>query len=311
MKLSRMVGLCFISVFSPFVAAQAEPKTLDFEDTEYARNFLFPISPAMFDNIAEPTQNRTNFVLQNEEFAPLENARLSNALDSIFENDTDSNTVWSVDVRAFSPSGQSYTVYQLNPQTLVRPASTMKVLTTWAAFHNVPELLNTSSRQYDQVYEMMKTSDNDIAETVLNWVGGPQAIWDTFKQENLGHSANMKIIDGSGLSYSNRLSSSDLIQVLLSLRYSQYYKKFHALLPIAGVDGTLAYRPITKHANVSAKTGTLIDNPSVALSGYADVSGGWQVVFSILGDSIPDVDGGRSTIDKAVDEISNTMSFYK
>ena len=311
MKLNRLVSLSFISACSFFSVVNSHAAHLDPESTEFSRNFLLPFSNSALSKIPNRNGSKLNFASDQKEFIPLENQRLTSTLDAFFSQDTDKDTIWSVDIRAFSPSGQSYTVYQFHPQTPVRPASNMKLLTTWSAFHQIPELYDTSSRQYSQVYNMMKTSDNDAAEMVLKWLGGPQAIYDTFQQENLGHTAGMKVVDGSGLSYSNQVAASDLIQVLLSVYYSDYYKKFRAVLPIAGVDGTLATRPVTSHASVSAKTGTLTHNPDVALSGFANTDNGWLVIFSIVGDSIPDVDRSRATIDHAVDEVANTMRFYK
>ena len=311
MKLSRLVSFGFMSSGSLFLSLNTQARTPDPENTEYARQFVRPFEQSDLNLFPNPKGARPNSNLEDAGFKPLDNPRLTNVLDSIFAHSKGSNTVWSVDIRAFSPKGLSYSIYQFNPRTDVRPASNMKLLTTWTAFHNIPELSKTDSNVYSKVYDMMKTSDNDAAETVLDWSGGPKAVFNAFTQENLEHTPNMRIVDGSGLSYSNRVATSDLMQVLLSVYYSSYYHKFRALLPIAGVDGTLASRRITSHASISAKTGTLTDDPDVALSGYADVDGGWQVIFSIVGDSVPDLGTGRSAIDRALDEVANTMRFYK
>jgi D-alanyl-D-alanine carboxypeptidase len=60
---------------------------------------------------------------------------------------------------------------------------------------------------------------------------------------------------------------------------------------------------------VAAKTGTLTTDPTTALAGYGDSKTGWQIVFAMLGDSVPSVDSGRSTIDAAVEEVINTLNY--
>jgi hypothetical protein len=46
------------------------------------------------------------------------------------------------------------------------------------------------------------------------------------------------------------------------------------------------------------------------LAGFGDSRSGWQIVFAMLGDSVPSVDNGRATIDDAVEEIINTVNYF-
>lgn len=91
------------------------------------------------------------------------------------------------------------------------------------------------------------------------------------------------IIDGSGLSHSNKSTAQSQVDLL---RYVYNDKKIYQLLyenmPIAGVDGTLGKRMTDgmAHNNVHAKTGTL--NGVSTLSGYVTASNGHDLAFSIL-----------------------------
>ena len=91
------------------------------------------------------------------------------------------------------------------------------------------------------------------------------------------------IIDGSGLSHSNKSTAQSQVDLL---RYIYNDKKIYQLLyenmPIAGVDGTLGKRMTDgmAHNNVHAKTGTL--NGVSTLSGYVTASNGHDLAFSIL-----------------------------
>lgn len=91
------------------------------------------------------------------------------------------------------------------------------------------------------------------------------------------------IIDGSGLSHSNKSTAQSQVDLL---RYVYNDKKVYQLLydnmPIAGVDGTLGKRMTNgmAHNNVHAKTGTL--NGVSTLSGYLTASNGHDIAFSIL-----------------------------
>ncbi len=91
------------------------------------------------------------------------------------------------------------------------------------------------------------------------------------------------IIDGSGLSHSNKSTAQSQVDLL---RYVYNDRNIFQLLydnmPIAGVDGTLGKRMTNgmAHNNVHAKTGTL--NGVSTLSGYLTASNGHDIAFSIL-----------------------------
>jgi D-alanyl-D-alanine carboxypeptidase/D-alanyl-D-alanine-endopeptidase (penicillin-binding protein 4) len=88
--------------------------------------------------------------------------------------------------------------------------------------------------------------------------------------------------DGSGLSRRNIVSPGAVVKLLQHMAAGQYSEQYLSLLPISGVDGSLATR-LTKPATrgrIHAKTGSL-DHVS-ALSGYADTKRGKRLIFSIF-----------------------------
>jgi D-alanyl-D-alanine carboxypeptidase/D-alanyl-D-alanine-endopeptidase (penicillin-binding protein 4) len=106
----------------------------------------------------------------------------------------------------------------------------------------------------------------------------------------------LSIVDGSGLSYQNRVTPRALVSALrigdASFRFGP---EFLAALPIAAADGTLEERAVGAAHQVRAKTGLLTRITS--LSGYAETADGEQRVFSIL------VNGFTRTDEEAMDAV--------
>ena len=98
------------------------------------------------------------------------------------------------------------------------------------------------------------------------------------------HSLGVKaqLVDGSGLSRSDRASPREMVRLLRALRSRPGFSALYASLPIAGRDGTLASRMRSgpAHGRCRAKTGTLSDVS--ALSGYCISRSGRTLVFSVL-----------------------------
>ncbi|MEN9810943.1 MAG: hypothetical protein RLZZ488_2510 [Pseudomonadota bacterium] len=255
------------------------------------------------------SQTLSTATAQKDEFEPFNNPRFQSAMDSHFNRGSDSNTRWSVEVLAHGPRGQKLSLYSKSSATSVKPASTMKILTSWTAFQELSSASQIGSEKFNYIREMMKYSDNTMADNVLSWSGGISAAYEMLTNFGISRSANLRIVDGSGLSYDNKLSAHDLVQLLSEIRKSDKMKAFRALLPVAGIDGTLAGRMTNIKGTVAAKTGTLINDPTAALAGYADSQTGWQVVFAMLGDSVYTVDAGRDSIDDAMNEVINTLNY--
>ncbi len=95
---------------------------------------------------------------------------------------------------------------------------------------------------------------------------------------------NYRIVDGSGVSHYN-LVSTELLVALLKFMYKQSenrFKIFFDSLPISGVDGTLKNRMknVITYSKVFAKTGTL--SGVSCLSGYMKNKNDDLIAFSIL-----------------------------
>src|ERR1700681_3616751 len=91
-----------------------------------------------------------------------------------------------------------------------------------------------------------------------------------------------RFTDGSGLSRGTLVSPAAITKLLAYMYKSSNRELWMSLLPIAGVDGTLAKR-FQDHPEaqaIRAKTGSL--SHVRAMSGYADTSRYGPVVFSFL-----------------------------
>jgi D-alanyl-D-alanine carboxypeptidase/D-alanyl-D-alanine-endopeptidase (penicillin-binding protein 4) len=95
---------------------------------------------------------------------------------------------------------------------------------------------------------------------------------------------NYRIVDGSGVSHYN-LVSTELLNAVLKYFYlhqTELYKTLSQSFPLAGVDGTLKRRMKNTLAenNVRAKTGTISGVSS--LSGYVTTKSKHQLSFSLM-----------------------------
>jgi serine-type D-Ala-D-Ala carboxypeptidase/endopeptidase (penicillin-binding protein 4) len=134
-----------------------------------------------------------------------------------------------------------------------------------------------------------KPSDNFFAETLLKALAhqaggvgttarGAKIV--TRYARRLG--ARPRIVDGSGLSRTDRASPVSIVKLLTAMHSGEDYDTFVDSLPIAGQDGTLFDRMTRGPAKLRChgKTGTL-SNVS-ALSGYCEAKSGDEYAYSIL-----------------------------
>jgi len=142
------------------------------------------------------------------------------------------------------------------------------------------------------VRRFVKYSNNMIAESLVkamgaradpapgNWRAGIAAM--RRELERLGLALdNLSFVDGSGLSYANRVPPRSFVEaLLLGERSFLFGPEFVAALPIAAADGTLEERAEGAAHGVRAKTGLL--TRVTGLSGYARLPEGRVAVFSIL-----------------------------
>jgi serine-type D-Ala-D-Ala carboxypeptidase/endopeptidase (penicillin-binding protein 4) len=112
-----------------------------------------------------------------------------------------------------------------------------------------------------------------------------------------------RLVDGSGLSRSNRASPHAVSKLLLGMMERDEFQVFADSLAIPGRDGTLASRMRGGAARdrCHAKTGTL--RGVSALSGYCDARSGDTYVFSILMNS-----GSLWTANSIQDRMANKLA---
>ncbi|MFE4454856.1 D-alanyl-D-alanine carboxypeptidase/D-alanyl-D-alanine-endopeptidase [Streptomyces sp. NPDC056796] len=153
------------------------------------------------------------------------------------------------------------------------------------------------------VEQMLKTSDNDIAETLLRatgiasgreatYEGGTAAVRDILTDRYGISVSNFEIHDGSGLSRSNRITARTVAEILdltTDPRHSGLLKSVSDGLPVAGEAGSTLGpewgRFDTANSEcavgqVKGKTGTLTG--ATALSGLTQGKDGRWKIFSFI-----------------------------
>jgi D-alanyl-D-alanine carboxypeptidase/D-alanyl-D-alanine-endopeptidase (penicillin-binding protein 4) len=161
----------------------------------------------------------------------------------------------------------------------------------------VPETARLLKQQFSAplrrlLKRMEKDSDNFFAEILVKGLGkdfyeegstqaGLEVSRATLAAIGLDP-ASYRLLDGSGLSYEDRLAARDLVRILGAARQEPDYDDFYDALAIAGVDGTLEdrMRDTAAAGNAHAKTGTL--NIAVCLSGYVTSANDRMVGYAIL-----------------------------
>ena len=165
--------------------------------------------------------------------------------------------------------------------------------------------------------DMMKSSNNFYAESMLlqlcNEKSNGRWTYDACRKtiedvmvKRAGCSySDFIVIDGSGLSHSNKVTAEAEVK-LLKYAYDnkRIFNHLYNSLPIAGVDGTLKSRMHSgnAYANVRAKTGTV--NGVSTLAGYVTASNGHTLIFSILNNNIGASATGRAFQDKICQEMA-------
>lgn len=165
----------------------------------------------------------------------------------------------------------------------------------------------------DLVYDMMKKSDNIIANALFktlgahhfnqpgSWENSSQAAQAVLAEHHIAVPAGAQIVDGSGLSRDNRVTASEILNILRSAYHDPMLAaNFIPALPVSGINGTLKRRmaDVRMAGKVRAKTGTMKGVSS--LSGYVETNnhevyafaivvntrGGWMGHYRVLEDKI-------------------------
>lgn len=158
---------------------------------------------------------------------------------------------------------------------------------------------------------MGKFSNNFIAEQMLKSVGavrfGPPGSTEKGRRVLNDYMISLHIPpssfvldNGSGLSKLTRLSSAQLVQILVDLYKSPWRQEAISSLSVGGVDGTLRhrFRRSALKGKVFAKTGTL--NGVSSLSGYLGNKVAFSFVFNDLKVSLPKL---RKAEEKILEEV--------
>jgi D-alanyl-D-alanine carboxypeptidase/D-alanyl-D-alanine-endopeptidase (penicillin-binding protein 4) len=166
--------------------------------------------------------------------------------------------------------------------------------------------------------EMLKRSDNQMAESILRTVGlaasgrGTTSAGLAVAAETLAgwgiEPGAMALSDGSGLSRYNRIAPNAMARLLRAMWRHPEYRVFVGGLPVAAVDGTLRRRlsGTAAEENVRAKTGSLAS--ARALSGYLIDGSGETLVFSLM---LNDYDVSGSVAEALEDLIIEQVALYR
>lgn len=173
--------------------------------------------------------------------------------------------------RLARPQGEVISLQEQNVNLMIRPASTMKLFTGWMALQK-----GVSPDEF--LSEMLHNSDNAKAQQALRLLGGAGEMTKYYRE--LGYPmAQLRIIDGSGLSKSNRTNCAVIMQHLDMIRQTPDYERFRALLASPGEPGTLDDRLLEYQGRLFGKTGTLAT--TIALAGYVESPKG-TVMFCVI-----------------------------
>ncbi|WP_217915228.1 D-alanyl-D-alanine carboxypeptidase [Miltoncostaea marina] len=145
-------------------------------------------------------------------------------------------------------------------------ASVTKVATVAAALADAPMRPAAAAA-------ILRPSDNRRAQALSTALGGGSRGLGARRAVEAAAAlgAEMRLVDGSGLSRGNRAAAGEVADLLHGLRDAPRFPVLLRALPVAGRSGTLQWRMRGSwaHGRLRAKTGTLADPPAAsALAGY-------------------------------------------
>ncbi len=163
----------------------------------------------------------------------------------------------------------------------------------------------------DIVERMITTSNNTMAEFLAHHIGGANGeyTYDSGAKATTGaigaaqiDMTGVTILDGSGLSRSNRASAKSLVSALSYANETEGAAWANLSgLPVAGISGTLVDRydvGESGRGTVRAKTGTL--SKVVSLSGTLVDESGDLLIFTFMANEVP---SGTKQGEAALDEV--------
>lgn len=206
-------------------------------------------------------------------------ADLERAIATTIHGSSFATAQWGISIE---PLDQSTPLYRYNPDAFLIPASNIKLLTTAAALQVVGDRTPQQQAAFEGSLTIInRDSNNGMADDLLRRIGGQSIVRHTLSALGVSPSS-FQIVDGSGLSRSNRAQPSAFVTLLKSMHTHPESSLFRRSLPVAGVSGTLRnrFRNTAAQGNLQAKTGTL--RGVRALSGYLENDSYGTLAFSIV-----------------------------
>ena len=198
-----------------------------------------------------------------------------------------------------------------------------RVSSTQAIELSSEPILSSQSPELQEMLAFALTwSDNLLTERIARLAadaaGHPlndEGVAQTFNEVLAGLGVENKgivIKDASGLSRDNRVTATQVAQLLLKIRSDSRFAPLIGGLPIGGVTGTLRNRFIDTAPQaiglVRAKTGTL--NGTANLAGYVE-AGDREYVFVIIADQLKKTSRAekfaRATVDRILGKIASPL----
>ncbi|MFA1573814.1 serine-type D-Ala-D-Ala carboxypeptidase [Vibrio cyclitrophicus] len=190
--------------------------------------------------------------------------------------------------------------------------------TTLVASHHsekLPELLDT----------MLKKSDNLIADNLTKTLGatfyvqpgsfnnGTEAIKQILLTKANIDLNKAQLVDGSGLSRNNRMTSQTMAQVLRYIWDNDKQLNLIEAMPISGTNGTLKYRQSMRKApiqgNIIAKSGSLYGSYNMAGFGLDKAGNPNSLFVQFVRDYFPEEQDPEKPVEAPITQFERT--FYK
>jgi serine-type D-Ala-D-Ala carboxypeptidase/endopeptidase (penicillin-binding protein 4) len=185
------------------------------------------------------------------------------------------------------------------------------------------QILSSDSPELQEILAFTLTwSDNLLAERIARLASraaghslDDAGVAETFAEVLTGlgiENQNLVIQDASGLSKENRVTATQVAQLLVKIRNDSRFAPLIGGLPIAGMTGTLRHRFIDTAPQaiglIKAKTGTL--NGTANLAGYVE-AGDREYVFVIIADKLRKSstaeNRARATVDRILGKIASPL----
>lgn len=166
----------------------------------------------------------------------------------------------------------------------------------------------------DATKDILKNSNNMVAETVFKLAGGKyagnsgshanaMAMFNNYCQENKIDCSNIRLTDGSGVSKNNLVTANFMTDFLVTTANNYNYDDIKTLLATSG-EGTLKNRMPMLKDKLYAKTGTLSNISGI--TGYIEAKSGKVYAFAIY-----ETDGKSSESSKKLFEEIVLREIYK